>query len=50
VSLEELRSFLTQIFVPGRKSGVLSPWARIKSEDRMKVDSPAGPGPEVPKR
>jgi len=49
VSLEELRAFLTSIFVPGRKSGAALPWARIKSQDRTRVSPPPAPGPEVPK-
>ena len=47
VSVEELRSFLTLIFVPGRKSGTLLPWARIKAEDQTRVTPPTGPGPEA---
>src|SRR5512136_1910082 len=46
VSLEELRSFLTSIFVPTRKPGGVSPWARIKSQDRTRVSPPSEPGPE----
>jgi diadenylate cyclase len=45
LSLEELRAFLTSIFVPHRKSGSLLPWARIKSHDHLPS---ARPGSEVP--
>jgi len=49
VSLEELRSFLTSIFVPNRKPGTVLPWARIKSGDRTRMDPPVERGPEAPK-
>jgi diadenylate cyclase len=47
LSVEELRSFLTLIFVAGRKSGSFLHWARIKTGARMKANPPAGPGPEA---
>jgi diadenylate cyclase len=45
LSLEELRAFLTSIFVPNRKSNSLLPWSHFKNQDRLPS---ARPGPEAP--
>ncbi len=46
VSQEELRSFLTSIFVPDRKSSSLLAWARLRRADRLAPSPPSGSGPE----